>query len=110
MKLSVFFLGIFGFFSIIFNGIAPLGMLIVSAVAVIIGSSIFISTLNKMLNKWVLLGMIIISISGSFYDVYSYFSVEHAVGNSYGAWILLIPINLIHFFILYDSWHAKNKE
>ena len=89
-------LGLIGLFSLFFNNVFYVGVFIASIAAL----TIHLIRLNNLSFRWALF---LVAIVGSSYDVYSYFSVSHAQGNSYGAWILLLPINLVLFLI------AKNK-
>jgi len=107
MEIAGLFLSFLGFFSQLFNGYIVSGIFIVSVPTAIISSAKYVFPKKFLLKKWIFLILFFIGIFGSIYDAYDYFSTEHMPGNYYGDWILLIPMNIVSFFMLWDCWREK---
>ena len=102
MGILALFLSFLGFFSQLFNGYVVPGIFMVSVSTAIISSEKYIFPKKFLLKKWVLLTLFLVGIFGSIYDAYDYFSTPHMTGNYYGAWIILIPMNLVSFFLIWN--------
>lgn len=102
-------LSFFGFFSLLFNGILVAGIFMVSISTALIGAVKYISFHKPLFKKWIILLLFIIGVFGSIYDAHEYFYSVHMPGNYYGAWELLLPMNLISLFLLWQECMKKNK-
>jgi hypothetical protein len=100
-------LSFFGFFSLLFGGHFLSGAFMVLMSTALIGGGKYISFHKPLFKKWIFLILFFIGVFGSIYDAYEYFSSAHMPGNYYGAWELLLPMNLISFFLLWQEWKAS---
>ncbi len=100
-------LSFFGFFSLLFNGLLIPGFFMVSMSTALIGWARYTSFHKPSFKKWIILILFFICVFGSIYDAYDYFSSVHMPGNYYGAWVLLLPMNLISLFLLRQEWKGK---
>ncbi len=98
METSVIILGVFGLFTLLFNGIISGGVLLASLSAIGLGAVSIWRKQARFHKLAILLSAGILW--GSVYDLYAYLRLEHYSGNSYGTWVWSIPLLLCSAAIL----------
>ncbi len=98
MNAALLALAFFGLFALLFNGVFALGLFVASISAILISIFNLKKANHPQQVKWLVLILALTIIISCIYDAYSYFSVLHMPGNSYGVWpwsVALIICTLI---------------
>ncbi len=107
MKKTILFLGLFGFFTQLFNGYFIAGVLVASSSLVLIFMLSFFIEIEYQLVKWAILFLAIISVLACIYDAYAYYSTPQVWGSYYGGWIWSIPVTICVTIFTVKMWSVS---